>query len=139
MKMTTAQPEPAPVSVDNAPDEALDEPLDDALDEALDPAKHMINVKQFDSNGTYRPITLTHHARELRRELANDRLWPSGPGRPARNVVVTEIRAVVIASLLEELAARLRPGPAFGSGTEGGELACVVADLAAELLDQAFA
>ena len=119
--MTTAQPEPTPVGT------------------APDPAKHVLSVTRSDRHGMRRPITLTCHAQELRRELADDHLWPNGPGRPARNVVVTEVRAVVIASLLEELAARLLPGPAFGAGTDGQELARVVADLAAELLDQALA
>lgn len=104
---------------------------------ALDPAKHALSVRRYDRNGADRPMTLTHYARQLRRELESDR-WQVGRDRPARHVVVSEVRAVVIASLLEELAARVLPGPAFGASTEGEEMAHVVAELVAELIDQAI-
>jgi hypothetical protein len=53
-------------------------------------------------------------------------------------VVITELRAMIIAGLLEELAARLSPGTAFGPGRSGEELARLATDLAKELLDQTF-
>jgi hypothetical protein len=97
---------------------------------SVDPARHVLSMRRYDTGEPGSPITLARHARELRRDLESD--------QPARSVVVTEVRAVVIASLLEELAARLSPGPAFGAGTGGEELARIVGQLAAELLDQTF-
>jgi hypothetical protein len=45
---------------------------------------------------------------------------------------------MIVAGLLEELAARLSPGAAFGPGRSGEELARLATDLAKELLDQTF-
>ncbi len=45
---------------------------------------------------------------------------------------------MIIARLLEELAARLAPGAAFGPGGNGEALAGLAKELAKELLDQTF-
>lgn len=114
------------------------EPGPSAGGTALDPAKHALSVRRYDGNGAEHPMALTRYARQLRRDLESDRRRLTGP-RGGRHVVLSEVRAVVIASLLEELAARLRPGPTFGPSTEGREMARVIAGLVAELIDQAIA
>ncbi|RKS68425.1 uncharacterized protein DUF1232 [Actinomadura pelletieri DSM 43383] len=65
-------------------------------------------------------------------------LGQRSPGEPSHDVVITELRATTIAGLLEKLAARLSPGPPFGPGQNGEEMARIAADLAKELRDQTF-
>ncbi|MFI9324904.1 hypothetical protein ACIGXI_34720 [Kitasatospora aureofaciens] len=107
--------------------------------DSLDPAKHVLTLRGYDCGVEGSPIALADLAGDLRRELENDgptlqRL----PGSPWRLVLLTELRGVVIGSLLRELAARLSPGPEFGPGEEGLELACLARELADDILDQTF-
>ncbi|GGO98547.1 hypothetical protein GCM10012280_62940 [Wenjunlia tyrosinilytica] len=104
----------------------------------LDPFEYSLAARLYvDRRGE--PIPLPQRAADLRRRLDRDRgLDERRLGEPSRNVVITELRAMIVAGLLEELAARLSPGVAFGPGRSGEELARVAADLAKELLDQTF-
>jgi hypothetical protein len=99
-----------------------------------DPFEHYLTSLHY--TGTVgRPITLEERASEVRRWLDND---AGIDYDPERNVTVTELRAMVIGGLLEELAARLSPGAAFGPGRNGEALAHVCLDLSRELLRQTF-
>ncbi|MFF3244274.1 hypothetical protein ACFYWY_11185 [Streptomyces sp. NPDC002870] len=105
---------------------------------ALDPFEHSLAARLYVGRRA-EPIPLPQRAADLRRRLDRDRgLDERLPGEPTRNVVITELRAMIVASLLEELAARLSPGTAFGPGRNGEELARLATDLAKELLDQTF-
>ncbi|MCQ4043281.1 hypothetical protein ACFOSC_01080 [Streptantibioticus rubrisoli] len=105
---------------------------------ALDPFQHALAARRY-AGQRAQPIPLPQRATELRRRLDGDRgLDERQPGEPSRNVVITELRAMIVAGLLEELAARLSPGAAFGPGRSGEELARLATDLAKELLDQTF-
>lgn len=106
---------------------------------ALDPFEYSLTAKRYVDRQA-EPIALPQRAADLRRRLAGDRRLdePLLPGRPPRNVVITELRAMIVAGLLQELAARLSPGAAFGPGRSGVELASLATDLAKELLDQTF-
>ena len=88
------------------------------------------------------PIGLDDEAEDLRRQLAADRtvdtVGSDSGNTESDNVVVTELRGMIIGSLLRELAARLVPGVAFGPGHNGEALAAVANELAWELLDQTF-
>ncbi|TDC73670.1 hypothetical protein [Actinomadura sp. 7K507] len=104
----------------------------------LDPFEQMLTVRRYTGRRA-EPVSLPQQAADLRRQLDGDRALDERlPGEPSRNVVVTELRAMIVASLLEELAARLSPGVAFGPGRNGEELAQLAVDLAKELLDQTF-
>ncbi|MDS1272715.1 hypothetical protein RIF23_20760, partial [Lipingzhangella sp. LS1_29] len=86
---------------------------------------------------------LPQRAADLRRRLDNDRSLADGgePGDPdveSVNVVITELRAMVTAGLLDELAARLSPGAAFGPSRDGEPLAEVARALSKELRSQTF-
>ncbi|WP_040792118.1 hypothetical protein [Nocardia paucivorans] len=103
-----------------------------------DPGRHLVSLYRYEGTEK-RPIGLDEEAAEIRRELAGDRKPDPFPADTDPNLVVlTELRAMIIGSLLRELAARLAPGVAFGPGTDGQALAAVVTDLAQELLDQTF-
>ncbi|KLL09754.1 hypothetical protein BL254_19875 [Protofrankia sp. BMG5.30] len=105
---------------------------------ALDPFEHSLAARLYVGRQA-EPIPLPQRAADLRRRLAGDRgLDERLPGELSRNVVITELRAMIVASLLKELAARLSPGAAFGPGQSGDELARLATDLAKELLDQTF-
>lgn len=105
----------------------------------LDPFEHYLTELRYEEAEPARAITLERMAVELRRQLDNDRAVDERlPGEPERNVTVTELRAMVVGGLLEELAARLSPGAAFGPGRNGEALAGVAAALSKELLDQTF-
>ncbi|MET8451634.1 hypothetical protein [Streptomyces sp. NPDC005209] len=106
--------------------------------EEPDPFEHSLAARRYTGRRA-QPISLSQRAAELRNQLANDRgLEERQPGEPSRNVVITELRAMIVAGLLEELAARLSPGAAFGPHRSGEELARLATDLAKELLDQTF-
>lgn len=105
---------------------------------SLDPFEHSLVARSYVGQRA-EPISLAERAVELRRRLEGDRdLEDRLPGEPSRNVAVTELRAMIVAGLLEELAARLSPGAAFGPGRSGEELARLAKDLADELLAQTF-
>lgn len=105
---------------------------------ALDPFDHWLTARLYVGRRA-EPIPLAKRATDLRRRLDGDRdLNERQPGEPSRNVVITELRAMIIASMLEELAARLSPGAAFGPGRNGEELARLATDLAKGLLEQTF-
>jgi hypothetical protein len=105
---------------------------------ALDPFEHSLAARRYVGRQG-EPIPLLQRAADLRRRLEGDRALDHRlPGEPSRNVVITELRAMVVAGLLEELAARLSAGAAFGPGRAGEELARLATDLAGELLDQTF-
>ncbi|MFI9538054.1 hypothetical protein ACIG56_33040 [Nocardia fusca] len=102
----------------------------------VDPARHL--VSRLNYRGTQKfPVSLDDEADELRRQLAADRTV-AGTDGDSGNVVLTELRGMIVGGLLQELAARLTPGPAFGSGTHGEALAALVTELSGELLDQTF-
>ncbi|MCX4732729.1 hypothetical protein [Streptomyces sp. NBC_01363] len=103
-----------------------------------DPFEHALAARRY-ADQQAQPISLSQRAAELRHRLDGDRdLDKRQRGEPSRNVVITELRAMIVAGLLEELAARLSPGAAFGPGRSGEELAHLAADLAKELLDRTF-
>ena len=105
----------------------------------LDPFEHYLSRLHYEAGQPPRAVTLERMALELRRQLDDDRpLDARLPGEPERNVVVTELRGMVVGALLKELAARLSPGAAFGPGRDGEALAGVATALARELLDQTF-
>lgn len=105
----------------------------------LDPFEHYLTRQRYERDQPPRAITLERMAVELRHRLDSDRsVDDRTPGEPDRNVVVTELRGMVVGALLKELAARLSPGAAFGPGRNGEPLAGVAEALAKELLDQTF-
>lgn len=105
---------------------------------SLDPFVHYLTEQHY-VGAEAQAITLEQMAADLRHDLDSDRALDDRlPGEPDRNVTVTELRGMVVGGLLQELAARLSPGAAFGPGTNGEALARVARDLARELLDQTF-
>ncbi|GAA5107937.1 hypothetical protein [Nocardia iowensis] len=104
----------------------------------LDPERHLRSRFNY-VDSTAHPVPLVEEAAEIRRELAEDRGRDDhSPGDPERNVHFTGLEAMIIGGMLQELAARLQPGDAFGPSNNGAELAAVATDLAWELLDQTF-
>ncbi|MFI5717462.1 hypothetical protein [Nocardia sp. NPDC051750] len=102
----------------------------------VDPARNLLS--RFNYQGTRRvPVALDDEADELRRQMAADRTV-GGADADSGNVVLTELRGMIVGGLLQELAARLSPGPAFGPGAHGEALAALVTELSWELLDQTF-
>ncbi|OLT27034.1 hypothetical protein BJF83_19455 [Nocardiopsis sp. CNR-923] len=103
-----------------------------------DPFEHSLTARQFVDRWS-EPISLPQRAADLRRRLDGDRALQERPSDgPSRDVVITELRAMIVAGLLEELAARVSPGSAFGPGRNGEALALLATDLAKELLAQTF-
>ncbi len=102
----------------------------------LDPFQHALARKRY-VNGRARPIPLPQRAQDLRERLDGDRKINEVPPGSS-NVVITDLRAMIAADLLEELAARLAPGAAFGPGHAGEDLSRLATDLAKELLAQTF-
>lgn len=104
-----------------------------------DPFGDFLTSRRYSGSEPGQPIPLETMAADLKRRLGNDRgIDDRQPGERAWNVTITELRGMVIASLLEELAARLSPGAAFGPGKHGIALARVALDLSKELQDQTF-
>ncbi|MDE3724909.1 hypothetical protein PWG71_26285 [Nocardiopsis sp. N85] len=106
--------------------------------ETPDPFEHSLAAKRYVGRRA-EPVSLPGRAADLRRRLDGDRSPQVRPSdEPSSDVVITELRAMIVAGLLEELAARISPGAAFGPGRNGEALAQIAADLAKELLDQTF-
>jgi hypothetical protein len=113
----------------------------------LDPFAHYLSELRYERGQPPRAITLERMALDLRRQLDNDReltartlkaLNARLPWEPDQDVIVTELRGMVIGALLRELAVRLSPGAAFGPGKNGEALAGVALALAKQLFDQTF-
>lgn len=109
--------------------------------DAPDPARHSLAFTDYRDDGSSAgPYELAGLAAEIRAELVGDRLRGEHvPDHPLRDVTLTQLRAMVISSLLNELAARLAPGPAVGTGDAGRELAEIAAEFAKRLLNQTSA
>jgi hypothetical protein len=102
-----------------------------------DPARHSL---AFTDDGSSGPYELTKLAEEIRADLAGDRARGEHlPEHPPRDVHLTQLRAMVISSLLRELAARLAPGPAVGTEEAGRDLAGIAEEFAARLLNMTSA
>ena len=106
-----------------------------APDGSPDPARYSLAFTGDDG-----PYELTRLAEEIREDLAGDR----GPGEhlpehPPRDVRLTQLRAMVISSLLQELAARLAPGPAAGTEEAGRDLAEIATEFATRLMNMTSA
>ncbi len=96
---------------------------------AVDPALHSLAFTFHGDDGTSGPYALARLGSEIRAELDADRVRGEHvPDHPLRDVVLTDLRAMVIAGLLRELAARLDPGPAMGPGEAGRALAAVATE-----------
>jgi hypothetical protein len=103
-----------------------------------DPARHMMTSRDYSAGMRGAPRALAGQARDIRRWLEADAPVAdghSGPGSVRNKAVFTELRAMAAGALLLELAARLVPGPAFGAGTDGEDLAALAIELAGGLLD----
>ncbi|MEV2278310.1 hypothetical protein AB0I72_22260 [Nocardiopsis sp. NPDC049922] len=110
----------------------------DTQRETPDPFEHSLAAKRYVGQRA-EPISLPQRAADLRRRLDGDRSPQARPSdEPVRDVIITELRAMIVAGLLEELAARISPGAAFGPGHDGEALARLATDLAKELLAQTF-
>ena len=104
---------------------------------APDPARQSLAFRNHCDDGTSAPYGLAELAAEIRAELSEDRLPAEHvPGHPSRNVRMSQLRAMVIGSLLRELAARLVPGPAVGMSEEGRGLAAIAIENSKRLLNQ---
>lgn len=107
---------------------------------APDPARLSLAFTDYRDDGSSGPYELARLAAEIRAELAGDRARGEHvPDHPLRDVTLTQLRAMVIGSLLKELAARLAPGPAVGVGEAGRDLAEIAADLGERLINQTSA
>jgi hypothetical protein len=108
--------------------------------DAPDPAPYSLAFTDYREDGSAAPYELTRLAEEIRAELAGDRRCGEHvPDHPLRDVTLTQLRALVIGSLLQELAARLAPGPAVGVEETGRDLAEIAAELGTRLINQTFA
>jgi hypothetical protein len=98
-----------------------------------DPARHLLTMADYRTSSEGTPVTLEQRAADLQARLDADRpIDQTLPGDSSYNVIMSYLRASVIASLLTELAARLLPGTAFGPGRDGQKLALICLDLANE-------
>lgn len=111
---------------------------DDNTLPTVDPNRHFLSLRDFRGKVGH-PITLDEQALRWRERLAADRdREEQRAGELDRDVHLTELRGMVIGTLLRELAARLEPGAAFGPTDQGTALASLARDLADEVLDQTF-
>ncbi|QIS17791.1 hypothetical protein [Nocardia terpenica] len=94
-----------------------------------DPARHLRSRLKYEGDAAT-PVPLEEEATDLNRQLAAD--------RGERGVRLTELQGMIIGNLLQELAARVRPGAAFGPSRHGESLAETATDLSWRLLDQTF-
>jgi hypothetical protein len=108
--------------------------------DAPDPARHSLAFTDYRDDGASGPYELARLAAEIRAELDGDRIRGEHvPDQPLRDVTMTQLRAMVISSLLHELAARLAPGPAVGAGEAGRALAEIATEFGKRLLNQTSA
>lgn len=108
--------------------------------DAPDPTRHSLAFTDYRDDGSSGPYELARLADEIRTELDSDRApGEHVPDHPLRDVTLTQLRAMVISSLLKELAERLAPGPAVGTGEAGRDLAEIAADLGKRLINQTSA
>jgi hypothetical protein len=102
-----------------------------------DPGRYSLVFTDYRDDGSSGPYDLASLAAELRADLDADRaVGEHLPDQLPRDVTLTPLRAMVIGSLLKELAARLAPGPAIGAGDSGRALAEIAANLGERLIDQ---
>lgn len=107
---------------------------------APDPARYSIAFTNHRADGAAGPYELAELAAEMRAELSGDRLpGQHVPEHPLRDVKLSQLRAMVISSLLEELAARLVPGPAAGMSEAGSDLAAIATEFSKRLLNMTSA
>lgn len=108
--------------------------------DAPDPARYSLAFTDYRDDGSSGPYELTRLAADIRADLAGDRACGEHvPDHPLRDVRLTQLRAMVIGSLLQELAARLAPGPAVGTERAGSDLAEIAAELATRLINMTSA
>jgi hypothetical protein len=106
--------------------------------EILDPDRHLLSMRDYQGGvpgGA--PYSFLAEARSIRRSMTADDVaeHPAGEWPDAWNPTLTELQAMIVATLLQELAARLA-----ATGDPGGqELAAVARDLAGEVLAPTFA
>lgn len=106
--------------------------------DAIDPALYSLAFTDYRDDGSSSPYELTSLAAEIRAELDGDRApGQHVPDHPLRDVTLTGLRAMVISALLNELATRLSPGPAVGTGETGRELAAIAVELSKRLANKA--
>lgn len=107
-------------------------------DGTVDPARCSLAFMDYRDDGSSAPYELTRLAAEIRAELDADRTTGQHiPDHPLRDVTMTGLRAMVISSLLKELAARLSPGPAVGTAETGGDLAAIAMEFSKRLDNKA--
>ncbi|HWO61147.1 MAG TPA: hypothetical protein VNO31_14060 [Umezawaea sp.] len=100
-----------------------------------DPARYSLAFTDHREDGSSGPYELARLAADLRADLAGDHRPEAAP----RTSTMTELRAMIISSLLHELAARLAPGPAVGTAETGRDLAEIAADFGTRLLNMTSA
>ncbi|MFD3507562.1 hypothetical protein [Nocardia sp. NPDC058666] len=88
-----------------------------------DPSRHFLHFGTLTRNRT-EPYGLTEFGAYVKESLADTSRTPYRP------LLLSPVEAAVVADLLDELSARLRPGAAFGISTDGASLAAIVADAA---------
>lgn len=105
--------------------------------EILDPDRHLLSMRDYQRGvpgGA--PYSFTDEARSIRRSMAADDVaeHPVGDWPNDWDPTLTELQAMIVAMLLQELAARLA-----ATGDPGGEdLAAVALELAGEVLAPTF-
>ncbi|MCG8914503.1 hypothetical protein L6E12_01665 [Actinokineospora sp. PR83] len=103
---------------------------------SLDPTRFSLAFTDFRDDGSSAPYGLAELAAELRADLAGDRgRGEHLPGEPVRDVHVSQVRALVIGQLLQELADRLAPGPAVGMAQAGRDLAELATEFSEKLIN----
>jgi hypothetical protein len=107
--------------------------------ERNDPTRHMVSLALYsrspDGASIRRELPLDDEAASLARGLAGARQDEAGIENDSHTgqVAFSRGRGLILATLLEELAARVRPGFTCGPMRGGDELADLCAELAATL------
>lgn len=108
--------------------------------DAPDPVRYSVAFTDHREDGSSGPYELTRLAEDIRADLAGDRARGEHlPDQPVRDVRLTQLRAMVVSSLLDELAARLAPGPAVGTEETGRDLAEIATEFATRLINMTSA
>lgn len=106
---------------------------------AVDPARYSLAFTDYSADGSSGPYELSKLAAEIRAEMDGDRIRGQHvPDHPLRDVTMTELRAMVISSLLDELAVRLSPGPDVGTAETGRDLAEIAVEFSKRLMRQSL-